>query len=245
MLRLLIYGVPGTPIFEVGERLAEFHKIDYFTIEKVPENHDSYFDDKIPEVSFDTGDFTNGSDSQHMVRDPKSLVLDEELESAEAGIPDAGPYEDCLNTQERFLVESIDQGIVTTEIPDRSLISWATHVVFLKSDERKVIRWFAKRVKCPSCKTVYHIEDKPSKIKGKCDRCGTVLEREEADDPKLIFDQFKAWKSSFWKFEETAKEEGHFKVINIDKMNKFSDLISRVDLYVRDAITTSDKWYSI
>ena len=96
MLRLLIYGVPGTQIFEVGERLAEFHKLEYFTIEKVPEEHESYFDDKIKSVPFDTGDFMSGSESQNMVRDPKTLALDRELESIDASIPDAGPYEDCL-----------------------------------------------------------------------------------------------------------------------------------------------------
>ena len=244
MLRLLIYGSPGTPVFELGERLSEFHKLEYFTIEKVPEEHESYFDDKIRAVPFDTGDFMSGSESQNMIRDPKTLALDEELESVDASIPDAGPYEDCLSSQELFVIDSIDQGIVTTEIPECSLVVWATHIVFLYADERQVIYWFAKRFKCPTCNTVFHMEEKPPVVKGKCDRCGTVLERQEKDEPRFIQEQFKVWKNSFWKFDEKSKE-GRFKRINVDRMRTFNDMVSRIDLWVRDSIVTSDSWYNL
>ena len=32
MLRLLLWGCPGSPVEEVGDHLSEFHDIDFFTI---------------------------------------------------------------------------------------------------------------------------------------------------------------------------------------------------------------------
>jgi Zn-finger nucleic acid-binding protein len=243
MLRLLIYGVPGSPIFEVGGRLSEFHRLDYYTIERVPEGKDSYFDDKIPEVLFDTGDFMSGSESQHMVRDPQSLRIDKEIGDAEVGISNAGPIEDFLSQQEQFIVDSINQGVIVTDIPDLGLVDWATHVVFLYTDEKFLINWFAKRLTCPSCKTMFHLEEKPPVTIGKCDRCGTTLERKEGDEPVLIHEQFKAWKSSFWKFDDRAREK-EFRMINVDKVTNFRDLVSRINLWARDAIVVQDSWYS-
>lgn len=246
MLKLLIYGVPGTPVFEIGERLSEFHELNYYTIEKVPESHDSYFDDKIPEVSFDTGDFMNGSESQHMVRDPGSLRLDKELSDADASIPDAGEYEDCLIIEELACIFDIKQGVVSTEIPDRKLVEWATHVLFLQADEKKVVSWFNKRRFCPVCETVYHLEEKVPIVLHRCDRCGTDLIQQEKDQPQEIRDQFKAWRNAFWKFEETAKQQGKFKIVNIDKCRDFSDVISRVNLWVRNEIEYQvDSWWEV
>lgn len=242
-LRLLIYGNPGTKIFELGGRLSEFHRLDYYTIERVPENHDSYFDDKIETVLFDTGDFMSGSESQHMVRDPKSSRIEKEIGEAKAGIPDAGSFDDFLNQQEQFIVDSINQGIIVTDIPDLGLVDWATHVVFLYTDEKFLLDWFAKRLVCPSCRTIFHLEEKPPVVRGKCDRCGTVLSRKEEDDPLLIHEQFKAWKSAFWKFDDRARDR-EFKMINVDKVTDFRDLVSRVDLWARDAIVVQDGWYS-
>jgi hypothetical protein len=243
MLCLLIYGHMGTPIFELGEKLSKFHKLDYFTIEKVPDEHDSYFDDKIGEVLFDTGDFSTGSASQHMVRNPKSLALDRELELADASIPDSDGYEDSLGDDEYAIINSITQGIIVTDIPDLFLLDWATHVLFLEADEKTVIDWFSKRLKCFSCQSVYHLEEKPPMVRGKCDRCGSPLSRQEQDDPALIKEQFKGWRNSFWKFEERAKKKEIFKILNIDDLRDFQDVLSRANLWIRGDISHFDSWY--
>ena len=177
MLRLLIFGCPGSPVFELGEVLSDFYDLTYYTIEKVPDDHQSYFDDKIPEVLFDTGDFSSGSESQHMVRDPHSLRLEKELSEADASIPGSGEYEDCLTEEEHVLINNITQGIIATDIPDCMMIDWATHVVFLDADENQAIKWFMKRRKCPTCESMYHLEDKPPLVIEKCDRCGSDLIR--------------------------------------------------------------------
>jgi hypothetical protein len=242
-LRLIIWGTPGSSIFELGEKLSQFHRLDYYTIEKVPDEHDSYFDDHIPTVLFDTGDFSTGSASQHMVRNPQSLALDRELEIANPSVPDSDGYEDSLGDDERAIIGSIEQGIVVTDIPDLFLLDWATHVLFLYSDEKIVIDWFSKRLKCFTCQSVYHLEEKPPKVRGKCDRCGSPLGRQEQDEPALIKEQFKGWRNSFWKFEETAKKKEIFKILNIDDLRDFQDILSRANLWVINDIVHFDAWY--
>jgi len=242
-LRLVIYGVPGTSVFEVADRLSSFHELDYFVIEKVAENNSSYWDDTIAQVDFDTGDFTNGSESSHMVRSPGVIRMDKRLEQADASIPDSFGYEDCLSSEELQHVFSLQQGIVATEIPDRKLVEWASHVVFLYADEKNVIDWFSKRRVCRTCRAVYHLEEKVPVTINRCDRDGSDLVREDKDDPAEIKRQFKDWRNSFWKFEETAKQKGIYKKVNVDKMKDFDDLVSRVNLWTRNEIEKMETWW--
>lgn len=243
MLRLLIFGCPGTPILELGDKLSQFYKLEYYSIQKVPDNKDSYFDDKIPAVLFDTGDFTAGSESQHMVRDPSTMFLERELSLADASIPGFPGYEMELNPQEHCLIDQIDQGIVAMDIPDMFLVDWATHVLFLESNEKAVINWFSKRSKCFTCGAVFHAIERPNKVRGKCDRCGSKLERQEQDEPHLIREQFKGWRNSFWKFEEVAKKHREYKTIVIDNLRDFDDIASTANLWIRNKITQKDCWY--
>lgn len=235
MLRLLIYGVPGTPVFELGERLSKFHELDYFTIEHFPDERETYFDDKIPEVAFDTGDFSSGSDSQHMVRDPGSLRREINLEEADPSVPDS-EMTDELGRDEISCVQDMQQGVVATQIPDRELVEWATHVIFLEGDEKKIISWFSKRRLCPTCNAVYHLEEKVPLVEHRCDRCGTDLAIKDEDAPENIKEEFKAWRNSFWAFEEMSKEQKKYKRVNIEKIKDFSDLASRVNLWTRKHI---------
>ena len=232
MLRLLLWGVPGTPVFELGERISSFYQIDYFTIENVPEEHDSYFDDKIPEVPFDTGDFMTGSESQHMVRDPGTLRQDLELSEEGPVVPDSD-FNDKLNEEEIDYIYEMNQGVVATQIPDRELINWATHVIYLEGEEKKICNWFSKRRMCPSCNAVYHLEDKVPLVLHRCDRCGTDLIQKDEDQFSVIKKEFKVWRNSFWGFEETSKAQNKFKRLNIEKLRDFNDLASRVNLWVR------------
>ena len=243
MIRLIIFGHPGSPVYELGDRLSTFHNLSFFTIEKDYEHYDSYWTDKIESTDFDTGDFSEGSESQHMVRDPSSLRLDRELEQADPSIPPFEGVEDCLDESEMFYIFQMNQGIVATEIPDRKLIEWATHVIFLEANESNVIDWFGARRHCPTCRGIYHLEDKVPVTLNRCDRDGSDLLRKDEDAPDNIRQQFKDWRNSFWKFEETAKNRGIYKRINIDKMRDFDDLVSRVNLWTRSEIEKMESWW--
>jgi hypothetical protein len=236
-LRLLVYGVPGTPIFEVCDRISDFYELDYFTIEKVSEKEDGYFSDKIEEVDFDTGDFMTGSESQHMVRDPGSLRFDREMEDRDAFLSELGEfYEDELDPRDLSIVFSMEEGIVATEVPDLNLVNWANRIIFFTAKEDGIVDWFSNRRHCPSCKSIYHLKEKVPLVRSRCDRCGTDLVLDDRDSASFVRDQFRNWRNSFWKFEERSKESGCYKVLNLDKLRDFSDVVSRVNLWVRGDI---------
>ena len=183
----------------------------------------------------DTGDFSEGSESQHFVRSPGALKIDKYIEESDPSVPDS-ESSDQLDENEIDNINGMKQGIIATQIPDRRLVEWATHVLYLEGDEFKIINWFSKRRHCPVCQAFYHMDEKVPVVKHRCDRCGTDLIHKEEDDPQNIKEEFKCWRNSFWAFEEMAKHQKKFKMINIEKMKSFDDLTSRVNLWVRDHI---------
>ena len=242
-LKLLIYGIPGTPCLPLCDRLARFHDLNFFSIEIHPYLEDSYWNDKILEIDIDTGDFSTGSDSQHMVRDPSSLRRDNELKYSSVVLADPKDYADCLSEEEMCIVSDLQQGIIYSEIPDTRLIDWASHVLFLEGDESKLANWISKKRNCPTCKAIYHLTDKPPQVINRCDRCGTDLIIDSKDNVKNIKDQFNYWRNGFWKFKELAEKKGIYKTINIDKMRDFNDLLSRVNIWVRSQIENIVNWW--
>jgi ribosomal protein S27AE len=239
-LRCVIYGSPGTPVFEIAEKLSEFHQMEFLAVEKVPVESDSYFDDKIPEVDLDMGDFSSGSASQHMVRDPYAIERDKVLD----GDPDIeiNDYEG-LDKKDLGYIFRLKQGIIATDLPEINLIRWSTHVIYLYADEKDAIEWFRNRRKCPTCGNIHHLQEKPPKIEGVCDRCGTDLIMMDTDKPDKIKKQFKNWRNEFWRFQETAKLNSRWRTFNIDKFSSFHDLLGNIDLYLRDNIENIDNWY--
>jgi len=241
MLRLLIISVPGGPMFECGERISSFHRLPFFTFELIPHEADTYFTDKIPEITMDTGDMTSGSGQQQYVRDPRLLEKDKQLDSAKA-IPQINDYRSITDKEYSILSET-KQWICVSQIPDERLADLATAVVFLNTSDNKAIEWFSKRRKCPSCGNVHHLEDKPPKNAGICDRCGTDLIIKPEDNPSMIKKQFTQWRNSFWRLQTQAKHKNRYRVYSVDKFNKLYDLISRINLDYRGYISKPETWY--
>ena len=241
MLRLIVYGNAGCPVMELSERLAEFHELEFLAIEREPVEIDSYFDDKIPEVTFDTGDFSSGSAQQHMVRNPAAMEIDKAL----SFIPDLAPGEfEGLGRDELKIIFEMKQGIIATEIPDNNLLRWATDVIYLFADEEDAVEWFAARLKCKSCGNVHHLKDKPSIHKGVCDRCGTDLVQMDCDKPEAIKEQYKNWRLDFFGFKEKAQKHCAFRYYDVNKFRTFTELVGRVDQWVEGKIEAVDNWYA-
>jgi len=232
MLRLLMYGVPGTPVFEICERLSDFHDLPFITIEKDTSGLNSYFSDKIPSVRLDTGDLTDGSSSSSFSRDINSFEKNRYLD-----IP-LNVSIDYLSLDDSELSElsNLLEGIVATEIPDSRLSNWATHVVFLNCNESSAVSWYSKRLKCPSCGNVHHLEDKPSLVSGICDRCGTDLIRQSTDEPSNIKRQYLNWRNSFWRLKKSSEDLGKLHIYASDKFPNLDELIKTINRDYRSYI---------
>lgn len=227
-IRVLIFGIPGTPIFEVGERLSTFHKLDFFTIEDNPDEEPSYFRDKIPSRLLDTGDFVSGSASSSMSRDISALEKDKELNDFYVPQIDTELEPDEL---EELSVEN--RGILSTEIPDIDLLDWPTHVLYFNADWDVAVEWFSKRRKCSTCGNVHHLDDKPPQTPGICDRCGSSLVIKEEDKPENVTLIYQEWQRAFSVFETKARKTKHWKSINVDQCKDFDDIVTKVDRWLR------------
>ena len=227
MIRLLIIGMPGTPVYEIGQKISEFHEIDFITLERLPEEMDSYWDDKIPEMRMDTGDMGSGSESQQYARDPMAEEKDKVLDSVSVDPASS------LSDEEKLEVFSVPQGILASEIPDEALVRWSTDVLFLDADDEEAVSWFKKRRKCPTCNTVFHIEDKPPTIPGICDRCGTDLKRKKEDHPKTIRKQYHVWREDFRESLELARQDSRFLKIHVLNYESLDKMVLRVEKWLK------------
>src|SRR5437773_12436740 len=50
----------------------------------------------------------------------------------------------------------------------------------------KIVARLSGRRTCPQCKTIFHVETRPSRAAGVCDQCGTALFQREDDHPESI-----------------------------------------------------------
>lgn len=227
-IRIVCMGIPGTPIFEVGERISEFHELSFITIERYPEEIDSYFQDKIPAQYIDTGDFTSGSSSEKMERDPLALLKEKDLDNLEVPKIDMKLY-----PEEIEMIYEEEEGFVSSEIPDKALVTWATHVCILNADTDKAIEWFSKRLKCPACGSVFHLEDKPPLYAGICDRCGTDLKRKPEDNPENVKELYAQWRKDFNRVREACKSKANYLQVRVDQCADFEDICTKVDRWLR------------
>ena len=61
-------------------------------------------------------------------------------------------------------------------------------VIYLDVDFAKLIKRVTGRRICKDCKSVYHVEFSPSKVEGKCDKCGGEL-YQRSDDTEVSLKQ--------------------------------------------------------
>ncbi|MCK9272966.1 hypothetical protein M0P65_05455 [Candidatus Gracilibacteria bacterium] len=226
--RILVLGSPFTPIMELGERLSEYHNLDFITLEGDDENVHDYFGDNIPANYVDMGDISSGSGSMQMVRGPREYKKMKELAEIYVNSPD-----DFLTDEERCGIGMEDFAVVSSEIPDPYLVEWANAVILLVVDESHAVEWINKRRKCPCCGAVYHLEERPVTRKGYCDRCGSHIFQEERDLPESVRAQYRLWGRDLWKIEKRMREKGNYVKVDVGKFNSLKEIVSQVDRVLR------------
>ena len=234
MIRLLIYGLPGTPIHELAEKVGEIHNLDVFSVYREPEDK-GYFEDKVQDKRLDTGDMTTGSESQQMARDLRLPEKDRKMDQVNV------PAVEDLTDEELQDIEDEEQGICVTEIGDARLVNWATHVILLDADTGEAVKWFVGRRKCFTCGAIYHVEDKPPKVPGICDRCGTDLRKKTTDNKEVIEEVYAEWSRLFLDIKEMSRDKDFLKV-RVDQARDFEHIFLVADRWLRKQIGQGLNW---
>lgn len=239
-MRVTIIGRPFTPIHELGMELARYYDLDFITLENSDAPATGYFDDKIDEVRFDTGDMTSGSGSQQYVRDP--MAEEKQKAIKEYNIPETSQAD--FTQEEKDQISFVEVGILSTEVPDYCLINWSDIIIFLESPAKEAKEWLSNRRRCPTCLSTFHLKDSPPKVSGCCDRCGTDLIRQECDTPKNVRLLYENWERIFRKFLLEVKKSNKLGVISVTKSKDFEDIVNKAQRILKsNGIRTRNSWY--
>lgn len=235
-VRIVVIGSAFTPIFELGERIAEYHNLDFLTIEASAAESYDYFGDNIPAAYLDTGDLTSGSASQQYSRDPSDWAKMREMSEIYVDSP-----ADNLSDEERFNLQDEHFCVVSSEIPDQYLATWADAVILLTTDESHAIEWINKRRVCGGCGAVYHLSERPTQRKGYCDRCGTHVFQVERDLPVNVRAQYRLWSRQLWSIETAMRKRGNYVKVDVDQFNSLTDIVYQVDRVLRKILKKPDE----
>lgn len=234
--KVLIIGVPSTPIFELGDALSEYYNIDLFEINR---HYQNYFIDNIPAINFDIGDRNIGNSSQHTIRDPKTenryRAIDTFLNIPNLQIQSLS-YEDKMN------IYNIKNGIIVSEIAENVLLHWIKEsngiIFYLEMDEEKAVKWLKDRRKCLVCGASYHLVEKKPRHQDICDRCGTDLIMRKEDEPANVRHQFNIWRNDFSEFKSQAKSLD-FIQIDVDKKKNFNFILDECRIRLNNRFSKS------
>lgn len=99
-------------------------------------------------------------------------------------------------------------------------------VVNLRVDEEELVRRLSGRRVCPSCGEPYHVDSKPPKVEGICDKCGATLLHRADDQPEAIRNRLEVYRRQTEPLLGYYEKQGILK--NIDAQGGIDEILGRI-----------------
>ena len=116
---------------------------------------------------------------------------------------------DCANG---FILDGMPRTVVQAEALEEMGVVIDKVVDLEVADELIMSRLSGRRV-CAACGASYHVDNKPSKVDGVCDRCGGELVIRKDDQPETVKDRLKTYHELTEPLIEFYRERGKLIVI--------------------------------
>ncbi len=99
-------------------------------------------------------------------------------------------------------------------------------VIDIEVSDDVIVKRLSGRRECPKCSATYHIENKPSKMGGKCEKCGEVLITRADDAPETIKSRLSVYHSQTEPLIEFYKKKGN--LISVDGEAELSGITEAI-----------------
>lgn len=87
-------------------------------------------------------------------------------------------------------------------------------VINIEVSDDVIVKRLSGRRECPKCSATYHIENKPSKMGDKCEKCGEALITRADDNPETIKSRLSVYHSQTEPLVEFYKEKGNLVTVD-------------------------------
>jgi adenylate kinase len=117
----------------------------------------------------------------------------------------------CLRCGGGFLLDGFPRTVTQAKALEECLKRIEVEIEAVLSYEmplEKIVARLSGRRTCPTCKAVYHVDNRPPKMTGICDNCGTALYQREDDRPESVRVRMDAYEKSTAPLTEFYRRKG-------------------------------------
>ena len=209
-MRIIMLGAPGAGKGTQAKKIAEKYGI--------------------PHIS--TGDIfrANIKNGTELGKKAKSFIDKGQLVPDELTldlIMDRFKEDDCKNG---YVLDGFPRTIPQAEALDEALKANGEKVDFaidIDVPDENIVRRMGGRRACVNCGATYHIVYSPTKVEGKCDKCGEELIVRDDDKPETVLSRLEVYHNQTQPLIDYYNEQGILKSVDgtIDMKDVFNEIV--------------------
>ncbi len=121
------------------------------------------------------------------------------------------------DVEKGFVLDGFPRSVNQAEALDRILEEGGAEldtVLIVTARPETIVTRLSLRRSCPKCGAVYHLRDKPPKVAGVCDECGTELIQREDDKEEIIRHRLEVYEKQTFPILERYERMGKVREIS-------------------------------